>query len=156
MSECEPCGKEGCSDCQGNCETGQYDKLKLALKTLNDNRAKGLKQLEQKVQDLLDSEVVNVEHLQNKDLVATLRDLAQGLNASLLHLESQNELVDMIVNDLTGLAMQFNEMKQSHFVTGAHLQTLISLMITKKQITEKQLRDTYTSLMQTVKQPPPE
>jgi hypothetical protein len=149
------CGKNCETEC-GSCETDnlpeEVKQMRKVLETVNSNREKGLKTLDNKVQDLLNSEVINVDKMGNAHLVSTLRDLSSGLNAALQVTEAENQLLDMVINDLGGLSQKLEAVIQNHFITGSHLQTLMALLINKGLLTEDELRQTWERMQAEFKQ----
>jgi hypothetical protein len=148
-----------CKDCEGSCgscETGEMledlKKMKLALDTINKNREQGLKTLEDKVQRLMESEVLNVDKMGgNADLVATLRDLAMATNSTFQTVEAENHLVDMVISDLIQVTSKLDAINQNLFVTGSHLQVLLQVLQSKKLITEEELRATWMQMQSQIK-----
>jgi hypothetical protein len=149
------CGKDCETECEG-CESQSLpedlEQMRKVLEAVNGNRAKGLKTLEDKVENLLNSEVINVDKLGNADLVATLRDLSSGLNAAFQAAEAENQLLDMVISDLGGLNQKLEAIIQNHFVTGSHLQTLIALLIDMQVLTEDQLRTKFQQMQSEFRQ----
>lgn len=149
--------EDGCEDCSNKepcCHTNETvsDKMqdaRIALARLNQDRQEGLKKLEDKVSDLLNSEVLNMKHMnENKDLVITLRDLVNAANANLLVIEAHDRLLNMMISDLVNLTRNVEMQSHNTFVTSSHLQTLLAILEADGLITEDKMRDTWTQIVQ--------
>lgn len=140
-----------CGNCEnecGSCEVNELTEAEQQLDTINSDRARGLAKLNHKVKQLLDSEEMTVGVLEKPQLVSLLRDMTQALDATLLTQKAQNEIMNMLINDLIGLADKSNKLNQNLFMTGSHLQTLMKVLDTKGIITENEMRLTWQQIQE--------
>ena len=145
MSDCN-CNDKSCSNCPASEE---MQDLQVMVTKLNKDRAEGLKRLEEKVNSLAEAPVLTAQTVSDpKVLVNTLREQEAALNASLLIIQAQNTLIDMIISDLGNTISNLQTHAQSSFLTAAHLQTLLTLLEKKGNITNQEMQQTYQEILQ--------
>lgn len=76
-----------------------------------------------------------------------LRNISKALDSVTTNSEAVNSMLDMIVNDLQGCAMQVNQLAQATWTTNAHLQTLLTVLKSKGAISEDELKSTWETLV---------
>lgn len=115
----------------------------IVLNLVDKNRKKGLETLEKRIDNLDHREL----H-ENSKTESALRDITTGLKGINTTVEALNSLSDMIRHDLINCIQNLENQVQANWQVSVHLQTLIEVLKTNGVITEKQLEETWKSLIE--------
>ena len=114
-------------------------KSRMILEALNQQRKGAVNKLEERIQGLLDSNKLNVEHLKNPELVNTLREIVQSLNSALLALSSHDKLIDLLIRDLTGTYTLTQNLQEGTVQTSLALEAVAGVLLEKELVTQEEL-----------------
>jgi len=133
--------------------TGHPEKLKKVvedntpqvLELVNRNRKSGLEALQKRLEGLeKDLETSNLsDNLEN-----TLRDVKAALSGTLVSLEAQNSLLDMLCHDVGAGVYNLQVTQKALQVSNRHLQNLLDLLKNKEVITENELKENWDQLIE--------
>lgn len=104
----------------------------------------------QKIRDVLGQEPLMVAKNERGDtafsLESTLRDIEQGMAATLTSIEAMNSLIDMLIYDLGGTVQNLQRTQQAVLIGNSHTQTLLELLKQKGIATEEEIKECWEEL----------
>ena len=134
----------------------QMQQAQQLIDKLNQQKQAALAALEKRVDSLLeDTDKITVPALAeeegNKTVANTLRGLISSTNSTLLILDSQNQFIDMLVNDLGATAEKLAKATQGLMYTSMTSEVVLRTLLDKSIVSEEELKATQQKLMS---QPP--
>ncbi len=117
------------------------------LEELTINRRVSLNTLKVKVEDLLENDGLHVADTVTKEHVSALRDIRKALGAVLTSIESSDKLLDMLMNDVPQMTGMIGEIRDTSWLSSAHLQTLLGLLVKKEIISDEEMKEEWKVLV---------
>jgi len=120
------------------------DGTPTVIKKIDENRAAGLKNLDQKCDNFEHREMITPDNPIDENM---LRDLEGAIKSTALTLEAVNSLLDMLRHDLIGCIQNVEAQSMGSWQMSAHFQTLLTLMKEKNLVAEEELKATWDKII---------
>lgn len=136
----------------------QMQQAQQLINKLNQQKQTALTALEKRVDVLLeDTNKLTAPALAGEEgprtLANTLRELISSTNSTLLILDSQNQFIDMLVNDLGATAEKLANATQGLMYTSMTSEVMLRTLLDKGVFSEEELKETQKKIMSQPPQP---
>lgn len=130
----------------------QIQQAQQLLEKLNRQKQTALSALEKKVDSLLDNtDKLTVPSLKGEEgpkvVANTLRELVASINSTLLIVDSQNQLIDMLINDLGATAEKLAQYTHGLLNTSMMSEVMFRTLLDKNVFSNEELQATHAKLM---------